>query len=108
MLTRFFFDLRTAGVPVTVTEFLTLLEGLKERVVWISAKEFYYFARTCLVKDERHYDRFDRVFAATFAGAAQLFAQLVAEVPVEWLKALTERTLTDEEKERVQSLGGWE
>jgi len=108
MLTRFFFDLRTAGVPVTVTEFLTLLEGLQERVVWISAKEFYYFARTCLVKDERHYDRFDRVFAATFAGAEQLFARLVAEVPADWLKALAERTLTDEEKEQVKSLGGWE
>ncbi|HEU4626049.1 MAG TPA: VWA domain-containing protein [Steroidobacteraceae bacterium] len=108
MLTRFFFDLRTAGVPVTVTEFLTLLEGLQQRVVWISAKELYYFARTCLVKDERHYDRFDRVFAATFEGAEQLFAQLEAHVPADWLKALGERTLTDEEKARVQSLGGWE
>jgi uncharacterized protein with von Willebrand factor type A (vWA) domain len=108
MLTRFFFDLRTAGVPVTVTEFLTLLEGLRERVVWISAQDFYYFARVCLVKDERHYDRFDRVFAATFAGAEQLFAQLIAEVPADWLKALAERTLTDEEKEKVKALGGWE
>jgi uncharacterized protein with von Willebrand factor type A (vWA) domain len=108
MLTRFFFDLRTAGVPVTVTEFLTLLEGLKERVVWISAKDFYYFARVCLVKDERHYDRFDRVFAATFEGAEQLFAKLIAAVPADWLKALAERTLTDEEKEKVKSLGGWE
>jgi uncharacterized protein len=108
MLTRFFFDLRTAGVPVTVTEFLTLLEGLKERVVWVSAQDFYYFARAALVKDERHYDRFDRVFAATFEGAEQLFARIVAELPAEWLKSLTERTLTDEEKARVQSLGGWE
>jgi uncharacterized protein with von Willebrand factor type A (vWA) domain len=108
MLTRFFFDLRTAGVPVTVTEFLTLLEGLKERVVWISAKDFYYFARVCLVKDERHYDRFDRVFAATFEGAEQLFAKLIAEVPADWLKALAERTLTEEEKAQVQALGGWE
>src|SRR5689334_8424539 len=108
MLTRFFFDLRSAGVPVTVTEFLTLLEGLKERVVWISAQDFYYFARVCLVKDERHYDRFDRVFAATFEGAEQLFAKLITEVPADWLKALAERTLTDEEKAKVQSLGGWE
>src|ERR1041384_4185861 len=107
MLTRFFFDLRDAGVPVTVTEFLTLLEGLKERVVWVSAQDFYYFARTCLVKDERHYDRFDRVFAATFAGAEQLFAQIVAEIPADWLKSVAERSLTDEEKQRVQSLGGW-
>jgi uncharacterized protein with von Willebrand factor type A (vWA) domain len=108
MLTRFFFDLREAGVPVTVTEFLTLLEGLKQRVVWVSAQDFYYFARTCLVKDERHYDRFDRVFAAAFEGAEQLFARLVADVPAEWLESLTERTFTEEEKQHVQSLGGWE
>ena len=108
MLTKFFFDLRAAGVPVAIPEFLTLLEGLKERLVWISAKDFYYFARVCLVKDERHYDRFDRVFAATFEGAERLFAQLLAEVPADWLKALAERTLTDEEKERIESLGGWE
>ncbi|HEY1284385.1 MAG TPA: VWA domain-containing protein [Steroidobacteraceae bacterium] len=108
MLTRFFFELRAAGVPVGVTEFLTLLEGLKARVVWVSAEDFYYFARTCLVKDERHYDRFDRVFAQTFEGAEQLFERIVAELPAEWLKALTERTLTDEEKARVQALGGWE
>ena len=108
MLTRFFFDLRAAGVPVGVTEFLTLLEGLKARVVWVSAQDFYYFARTCLVKDERHYDRFDRVFAQTFEGAEKLFERIVAELPVEWLKALAERTLTEEEKARVQALGGWE
>jgi uncharacterized protein len=108
MLTRFFFDLREAGVPVTVTEFLTLLEGLQERVVFISAQDFYYFARTCLVKDERHYDRFDRVFATTFEGAAALFEKVLAEVPADWLNALTDRTLTDEEKAQVESLGGWE
>jgi uncharacterized protein with von Willebrand factor type A (vWA) domain len=108
VLTRFFFDLRAAGVPVGVTEFLTLLEGLKQRVVWVSAQDFYYFARTCLVKDERHYDRFDRVFAESFEGAEKLFTRIVAELPADWLKALAERTLTDEEKRRVQSLGGWE
>lgn len=108
MLTRFFFDLREAGVPVTVTEFLTLLEGLEARVVWISAEQFYYFARTCLVKDERHYDRFDRIFAHTFEGAEALFAKLTAELPPDWLKALAERTLSEEEKAKVQSLGGWE
>jgi uncharacterized protein len=108
MLTGFFFALRAAGVPVGVTEFLTLLEGLKARVVWVSAEEFYYFARTCLVKDERHYDRFDRVFAQTFEGAEKLFERIVAELPAQWLRALTERTLTEEEKARVQALGGWE
>jgi uncharacterized protein with von Willebrand factor type A (vWA) domain len=108
MLTRFFFDLRTAGVPVGVGEFLTLLEGLKARVVWISAQDFYYFARTCLVKDERHYDRFDRVFAQTFEGAEQVFERILAELPADWLKAMAERTLTEEEKARVQALGGGE
>ncbi|MEP7243183.1 MAG: VWA domain-containing protein [Gammaproteobacteria bacterium] len=108
MLIRFFFDLRTAGVPVGITEFLTLLEGLKRQVVWVSAQDFYYFARTCLVKDERHYDRFDRVFAETFAGAEKLFERIVAELPEDWLKSLAERALSEEDKARVQSLGGWE
>ena len=108
MLTRFFFDLRTAGVPVALTEFLTLLEGLKHHVTAHSAEEFYYFARTCLVKDEAHYDRFDRVFAQTFEGADTLFERIVAELPPDWLKALTERRLTDEEKQKVAALGGWE
>jgi uncharacterized protein with von Willebrand factor type A (vWA) domain len=108
MLTGFFFDLRKAGVPVAITEFLTLLEGLKKDVTAHSAEQFYYFARTCLVKDESHYDRFDRVFAATFEGAEQLFERIVAELPADWLKALAERTLTEEEKKKVESLGGWE
>ncbi len=107
MLTRFFFDLRATGIPVSVTELLTLLEGLKQRVVWLSAQDFYFFSRTCLVKDERHFDRFDRVFAETFAGAEKLFTQIVAEVPADWLKAVAESTLTEEEKRRIQSLGGW-
>ncbi len=108
MLTKFFFDLREAGVPVAITEFLTLLEGLKKNVTSHSAEDFYYFARACLVKDEAHYDRFDRVFAQTFEGAEALFERIAAHLPADWLKALTDRTLTDEEKRKVQSLGGWE
>ena len=108
MLTQFFFDLRAAAVPVGVTEFLTLLEGLKQNVTGHSAEDFYYFARTCLVKDEAHYDRFDRVFAQTFAGAERLFERIVAELPADWLKAFAERSLSDEEKKKVASLGGWE
>ena len=108
MLVNFFFELRQSGVPVTITEFLTLLEALRERVAWVSAQDFYYLARTCLVKDERHYDRFDRVFAETFAGAEKLFAQLVAQVPEEWLRALAQRTLSDDEKRRIETLGGWD
>jgi len=108
MLVSFFFELRQSGVPVTITEFLTLLEALRERVAWVSAQDFYYLARICLVKDERHYDRFDRVFAETFEGAEKRFAQLMEQVPAEWLKALTERTLSEEEKRKVEALGGWE
>jgi uncharacterized protein len=108
MLVNFFFELREVGVPVTVTEFLTLLEALRERVAWVSAQDFYYLARTCLVKDERHYDRFDRVFGEVFAGAEKLFAQLVAQVPAEWLKSLSERLLSEEEKRKVDALGGWD
>src|SRR5689334_25280111 len=103
MLTKFFFDLRTAGVPVAIPEFLTLLEGLKQDVTGHSAEDFYYFARTTLVKDEAHYDRFDRVFAQTFAGAEALFEKIVAELPADWLKALTERMLSEEEKQNVQA-----
>jgi len=108
MLVNFFFELRKGGVPVAITEFLTLLEALRARVAWASAHEFYHLARVCLVKDERHYDRFDRVFAEVFNGAEKLFAQLVAELPAEWLRALGERTLSEDEKRKVQSLGGWE
>jgi uncharacterized protein with von Willebrand factor type A (vWA) domain len=108
VLVGFFFELRKGGVPVTLTEFLTLLEALRARVAWASAEEFYYLARTTLVKDERHYDRFDRVFAEIFNGAQKLFEELVASVPEEWLRALAARTLTDAQKQQVAALGGWE
>jgi uncharacterized protein len=108
MLVNFFFELRKGGVPVTLTEFLTLLEALRERVAEVSAQEFYYLARICLVKDERHFDRFDRVFAEIFQGAEKLFAQLMPHIPPEWLKAMTERNLTAEEKAKIQALGGWD
>jgi uncharacterized protein with von Willebrand factor type A (vWA) domain len=108
MLVKFFFELREGGVPVTLTEFLTLLEALRERVAGVSAQDFYYLSRLCLVKDERHFDRFDRVFAHVFEGAEKLFAQLLPSIPAEWLRAATERSLSDEEKAKVESLGGWD
>ena len=108
MLVRFFSDLRAGGVPVTLPEYLSLLEGLEARVAALSPEDFYYFARMALVKDERHFDRFDRVFAEHFAGAEKLFEKLTAELPADWLKALSERLFSEEEKRRVQSLGGWE
>jgi uncharacterized protein with von Willebrand factor type A (vWA) domain len=108
MLIRFFTDLRAGGVPVTLREFLSLLEALEARLAALSPEEFYYLARMALVKDERHFDRFDRVFAQHFEGAQRLFEKIMAELPPEWLKQLTERLLSDEEKQRVESLGGWE
>ena len=108
MLIRFFTDLRAGGVPVTLPEFLALLEALEARLAAQSPEDFYYLARMALVKDERHFDRFDRVFAEHFAGAEKLFDRIVAGLPDEWLRQITERLLTDEERRKVQALGGWE
>lgn len=108
MLIPFFLELRKGGVPVTLTELLTLLEALRARLAWASSEEFYFLARTTLVKDERHYDRFDRVFAETFSGAEKLFEAIVAAVPDEWLRSLAARAFTEEEKKRIEALGGWE
>ncbi|HEY1492336.1 MAG TPA: VWA domain-containing protein, partial [Steroidobacteraceae bacterium] len=108
MLVQFFFELRAAGVPVSITEFLMLLEALQQRVAQVSAQDFYYLARACLVKDERHYDRFDRTFARVFAGAERVFTQLMATVPAEWLQSLAARMFSEEEKRRIEALGGWD
>ena len=108
MLVRFFFLLRSAGVPVSITELLALLEALKAGLGGLSAERFYNLARTCLVKDERFYDRFDRVFAAHFKGAEDLFAMLQRELPQDWLAKAVQRELTDAEKAGIEALGGWE
>jgi uncharacterized protein with von Willebrand factor type A (vWA) domain len=108
VLVKFFFLLRKAGVPVSITELMTLLEALRRGLSEANAERFYYLARTCLVKDERHYDRFDRVFAVHFKGAEEVFAALVRELPADWLSKMTERDFTDEEKAQIEALGGWD
>jgi len=108
VLVKFFFELRAAGVPVSLTELLMLLQGLQARVAFISAQQFYFLARLTLVKDERFYDRFERVFAEHFQGAERLFAALEAQLPPQWLAAVTRRLLTEEEKRQVEALGGWD
>jgi uncharacterized protein with von Willebrand factor type A (vWA) domain len=108
MLIPFFFKLREGGVPVSLTEFLLLLESLSANLAASSAENFYYLSRASLVKDERHYDKFDRVFAAYFKGVEDVFNTLVAKIPEEWLRKLSERILSEEEKAKVQALGGWD
>ena len=109
MLVRFFLMLRAAGVPVSLTEFLALLEALQARVGTLSVEDFYVLGRTVLVKDERHYDRYDRVFSAHFKGLEQAFATLgEATVPEEWLRRMAELNLSAEERAKVEALGGFE
>jgi uncharacterized protein with von Willebrand factor type A (vWA) domain len=99
--------LRAAKVPASLREFLTLLEAMQRRVALFDIDEFYFLARTTLVKDERHLDRFDRVFGHCFNGI-ETPADPQTELPEEWLKKLGERYLTEEEKQLVESLGGWD
>ena len=106
MLIDFFLSLKAAKVPVTLNEFLTLLEALEKRLVFGSAEEFYYLARLCMVKDETHYDKFDRVFMEYFRGVSDLSGEISAEIPDEWLKKLTERFLSEEEKQQIKAMGG--
>ena len=108
MLVKFFFLLRKTGVPVSITELLTLLEALKSGLGDLSAERFYYLARTCLVKDERFYDRYDRAFAAHFKGVEDAFAMLQKQLPPDWLEKMAVRDFTDEEKAQIEALGGWE
>ena len=108
MLTSFFFLLRKGGLKVSITEFLTLLELLKQRVIRFDIDEFYYLSRACLVKDEALYDRFDRVFSAHFKGVQELFGPETTDLPEEWLRRQIELGLSEEEKAKIEALGGWE
>ena len=108
MLTEFFLKLRDGGVPASIKEYLTLIEGMQKHVASGSLDEFYLLARTSLVKDESHYDRFDRVFGEYFRGIQALPDDLFAEVPVDWLRRQAELSLSDEEKQMIEAMGGWE
>jgi uncharacterized protein with von Willebrand factor type A (vWA) domain len=108
MLIEFFLKLKQGGLPVSVREFLTLLEALEKQVIHGSIDDFYYLSRACMVKDESNYDKFDRVFGAYFKGITAAPEGANALIPEEWLKKLAENNLTDEEKKLIESLGGWE
>ena len=104
MLIDFFFTLKDAGVPVSIKEFLMLLEALQKQVISPSLDEFYYLARITLVKDEANFDKFDKAFAAYFKGIEAIFDKK-AEIPLEWLMKRLERELTPEQKAAIQKYG---
>ncbi|TCZ65966.1 vWA domain-containing protein [Roseicella aquatilis] len=110
MLAHFILALRGAGIPASITEYLTLLRGLKEGVADYSVDDFYHLSRATLVKDERHLDRFDRVFGEVFKGLEppEGDPQAEARIPTEWLRKLAEKLLTEEEKAQIEALGGFE
>jgi uncharacterized protein len=103
----FFAELREAKVPVSLREYLTLMEAMQKRVAAFDIEDFYFLARTALVKDERHLDRFDRVFGHCFKGI-ETPADPKTAIPDEWLRKIAERFLTEEEKQQIEALGGWE
>ncbi|MDE2464541.1 MAG: VWA domain-containing protein, partial [Alphaproteobacteria bacterium] len=108
MFFQFFEELRSARVPVTLKEYLALMEALERGVIDLKVDEFYVLSRAALVKDERNLDKFDRVFGHVFKGLENLDASEIAQIPEEWLKALTEKFLTEEEKKQIEALGGWD
>ena len=108
MFLQFFTSLRDAQVPVTLREYLTLMEALNADLTEQTVENFYYLSRTALVKDERNLDKFDQVFGHVFKGLEGLDGSLLAQIPEEWLKALTEKFLSEEEKKMIEAAGGWD
>ena len=108
MFVTFFHELKSAGLPVTLREYLTLMEALERDLADKRVEDFYYLSRTCLVKDERNLDKFDQVFGHVFKGLDLMSETIEADIPEEWLKKLAEKYLTEEEKAEIEALGGWD
>ncbi|NQX89501.1 MAG: VWA domain-containing protein [Halioglobus sp.] len=108
MLINFFHGLRDAGVPVTTRELLDLMQGLQQHIAFCDIDEFYYFSRACLVKDEKYFDRFDRAFGLHFKELEALDDIIEALIPDDWLRTEFLKNLTEEEKAKIESLGGLE
>lgn len=108
MFIDLFYQLRKGGVPVSITEYLTLLDALENQVTDIDIDAFYYLMRATLIKDEKFFDRFDRIFGAYFEGMEELIEDLIAEIPAEWLQRYSELDLSEEEKRQIEALGGWD
>ena len=108
MFVNFFHELKSANVPVSLREYLSLLEALDHDVIDNNVEEFYYLSKSALVKDERNLDKFDQVFGHVFKGLESLGEGDIAKIPEDWLQTLTEKFLTEEEKAEIEKLGGWD
>lgn len=108
MFMRFFTELREAKVPVTLKEYLALMEAMDKQVIDRTVDDFYYLSRAALVKDEKNIDKFDRVFGHVFKGLEKVDEGVAADIPAEWLKRLSDRFLTDEEKAQIEAMGGFD
>ena len=108
MFVSFFHELKQANIPVSLREYLSLLEALDNDIIERKVNDFYYLSRAVLVKDEKNLDKFDRVFGNVFKGLENLEEGEIAQIPEEWLRSLTEKYMTEEEKKQIEALGGWE
>ncbi|MDA0276359.1 MAG: VWA domain-containing protein [Proteobacteria bacterium] len=107
MLIDFFLKLKSHKLPVSIKEYLTLLEAMEKKVIEPSIDQFYYLARIALVKDEANFDKFDRAFSEFWEGV-ETIPGIEAQIPLEWLLKQVELTLSEEEKKQIEALGGWE
>jgi uncharacterized protein with von Willebrand factor type A (vWA) domain len=106
MLIKFFMTLKEERLPVSFTELFTLLECLKKNIIFGNVDDFYHLSRLCLIKDEKNFDKFDRAFAKYFENVEILDELSSHEIPNEWLRKQLESMLTDEEKAKIEALGG--
>ena len=108
MFTGFFHKLKKTGIPVSIREYLDFISGLGKGVTQLDTNMFYYFARSSLVKDEKYFDRFDKVFSEFFEGALNVGEEILANIPEQWIRDALQKNLSEEEKRKIESLGGWD
>jgi uncharacterized protein with von Willebrand factor type A (vWA) domain len=108
MLIGFFQEVRAAKVPVSLKELLDLMNALDKKIVFANIDDFYYLSRLCLVKDEKHFDKFDRAYAKYFEGIEVLDDLFAEAIPEDWLETELQRQLTEEQKAEIEAMGGLE
>ena len=108
MFIGFFHKLKKTGIPVSIREYLDFISGLGKGVTQLDTNMFYYFARSSLVKDEKYFDRFDKVFSEFFEGALNAGEEIIANIPEQWIRDALQKNLSEEEKRKIESLGGWD